>query len=171
MFEKLDKRTSILAEGIARSLSRRQVLVTTVKGTVATVAAATLGILVDLKTAFAITCDCHWYDGIVGCPNYGACNSGGPGACPSGCSYCTSADVCRDSKGYYCGYSDGWWVSCTGFGQCGNGYKICSDCKCTTCSYVCTCLSNVICSGCCTPQQVEAEMRRLMAGASAAVAL
>lgn len=163
MFEEFDKQVSILSESLARSLSRRRMLANSVKGAVATVAGVALGTLVNVHDAFAVTCTCNWYEGRVNCPGTSGCNPPGGGVCPSNCSPCTSIDVCRDKNGYYCPYSNGSWTSCTGLGTCGNGHKICMDCKCPNCSYVCTCLSNCICCNCCNPKDVEAEMRRLAA--------
>ena len=164
MFEDFDKQTSILSEQIARSLSRRRVLATSVKVTVAAVAGATVGTFLNSKAAFAANCTCNWYGGSgnANCPGTSGCNPSGGNICPTGCTPCTSSDYCR--SGYYaCIYAGGYWVSCTGLGNCGAGSRECADCKCPNCSHVCTCLSNCICCNCCTPQQVEAEMRRLAA--------
>ena len=166
MFEEFDKRISILSESLARSLSRRRMVTISVKGAAATLAGATLGIFTQVHDAFAITCTCNWYDGSgnANCPNHSGCNTPGYGVCPPGCSPCTNVDYCYDTdSGYYCNYPNASWTSCTGLGTCGNGHKICVDCKCPNCSYVCTCLSNCICCNCCTPMDVEAEMRRLAA--------
>lgn len=163
MFDEFDKQVSILSEAIVRSMSRRRMLGTTVKGTIITLAGASLGVFTGLRDAFAAGCSCNWYNGSgnANCPSWpNPCNGGGV-ICPSGCSPCTSSDVCRDSQGYYCNYPSASWTSCTGQGRCGNGYKICVDCKCPNCSYVCTCLSNCICCNCCRPEDVEIEMRRL----------
>lgn len=165
MFEDFDRQVSIFSESVARSISRRKVLTTSIKGVVVTIAGATIGTFVDLKDVFAAGCTCNWYDGSgnANCPKHPGCNPTGAAGCPSGCSTCTSSDYCLDSKGYYCNYSSGSWISCTGQGTCGNGHKICIDCKCPNCSYVCTCLSNCICCNCCSAQDVEMEMRRLAA--------
>jgi hypothetical protein len=165
MFEKFDRQISYLTESIARGISRRQVLTRTVKGVIATAAGTALGIFVNMKEAFAVTCTCDWYGGSgnAGCPNHPSCP--GNGGCPSGCSPCTSYNgqlTCNNGT-YACGYSNGTWVSCTGLGYCGNGSRICTDCKCPDCSYVCTCLSACFCCNCCTPQDVEKEMQRLKA--------
>jgi hypothetical protein len=172
MFENFDEQVSTFTEGVARSLSRRRVLVTSAKVAAVTVAGATLGIFVNIKDAFASTCTCHWYGGSgnANCPSHPGCN-GINGVCPSGCSICVCA-VWQNNNcvqegcvipGYGCNYPNGSWVSCTGQGTCGNGQRVCVDCKCPNCSYVCTCLSSCVCCNCCTPQQVEDEMRRLRA--------
>ena len=165
MFDEFDKQVSILSESIVRSMSRRRMLGTAMKGTIITLAGASLGIFSGLREAFAAGCSCNWYGGInnANCPQHPGCNPNGTSGCPSGCSPCTSSDVCRYPKPpyWYCNYSSASWTSCTGQGRCGNGYKICVDCKCPNCSYVCTCLSNCICCNCCSPKDVEIEMRRL----------
>ena len=158
MLENFDKSISILSEAFARVLSRRKMVATTVKGLFATLVAATLGQFLNVGEAFAITCTCdeNWTTGSpctnIGypCPSYG---------CPSGCTTCTSYDWC----GGWCDYSNGKWVSCSGFGPCGKGYKVCRDCKCPDCNTKCTCLSHIVCYNCCTPQDVKAEMQRLAA--------
>jgi hypothetical protein len=165
MFDEFDKQVSILSESIVRSLSRRRMLGTAVKGTIVTLAGASLGIFTGLRNAFAAGCTCNWYGGgsNANCPSWpNACNIGGV-VCPSGCSPCTSSDVCKESHSpfSYCNYPNASWTSCTGLGTCGNGYKICVDCKCPNCSYVCTCLSVCYCCNCCNPKDVEIEMRRL----------
>lgn len=164
MFEDFDKQTSIVTEQIARVLSRRRMLASSVKVTAMAVAGATVGTFLNIKAAFADpTCTCDWYNGSgqANCPGTSGCNP--PGAvCPTGCTPCTSSDVCSNGN-YYCNWSTGYWTSCTGLGACHGGTKQCADCKCPNCSHVCTCLSNCICCTCCTPQQVEAEMRRLVA--------
>lgn len=163
MLEKLDNQISIFAETVARNLSRRCFLSSAVKAAVAATAALTLGIFSEVKSAFAIDwttcksgCPCNWAGGSgnANCPNVGGCPSTG---CPSGCSVCTTSSGC----GSICDYSDGAWCSCNGLGTCGNGYKLCLDCKCNGCSYICTCRSTCICCNCCTHKDVEDEMRRL----------
>ncbi len=153
----LDKHISIVTESVARALSRRTVLARATKGLVATIAGVTLGELMNVREAFAVSCNCHPANGTYcsNCPN-------GVG-CPSGCSACTGTDYC----GGWCTWDHGWWLSCSGLGSCGNGYRICTDCKCPNCgsnnTSVCTCLSAIICQNCCTREQVAAEARRLAA--------
>ena len=152
MLEDLDRQVSLTSETIARTLSRRRVLVNSVKGLVATVAGVTLAQLTNIKRAFAFVCcggvDCYSTYGLV-CPSQRGC--------PSSCTVCTNADCSS-----YCLYSSGFWT-CGGQGTCGNGFRYCTDCKCPDCSKKCTCESQCICCGCCTPHDVEAEMRRLAA--------
>jgi len=162
MFEKLDEHISELSELIARTVNRRQLLARTVKGVFATAAGLTLAQFTNLKSAFAITCTCMWAGGSgnANCPHTSGCPGGINPPCPSGCVTCTTSSGC----GSVCNYPGGSWVSCSGFGPCGMGYKVCTDCKChSSCSYpnVCTCLSPIICYNCCTRKAVEDEMRRI----------
>ncbi len=158
MLEELDEHLSMLSESLARRLNRRKALVNTAKGLFATVTGITLAQLTNITNAFAVSCSCTG----------NICTCGGSGyQCPSGCSTCTSSSGCS-----YCPHPSGHWVSCNGLGNCGNGYKVCIDCKCSsgTCSQstFCTCLSGCICCSCCNPKDVEAEMRRVAAALSAA---
>lgn len=152
MLEDFDRRISLTSEAIARKLSRRRVLVNSVKGLVAVVAGVTMAHLVNLKQAFADSCcdgiRCDQYFGKP-CP----VGTGTPG-CPTGCSLCTCG-------GTACPYSNGYWMCPCG--TYGNGHYFCSDCKCPDCDHVgCVCQSDIcICAGCQTPQDVEDEMRRL----------
>jgi hypothetical protein len=166
MFDEFDRHLSNFTESVARSISRRQIMTRTVKGVIVTVAGTALGTLVNMKAAFAVSCTCDWYGGSgnANCPSHPGCGGAG---CPSGCTPCTgdhSKGIYNCNNGYYsCGWISGSWVSCTGLGICGNGSRICTDCKCPDCSYVCTCLSQCTCCNCCTPQDVEQEMKRLKA--------
>ena len=160
MLEDFDKNVSILAESLARKLNRRKMVSTTVKGVFTAIAAATIGQVINVRQAFAATCTCdsNWTTGSP-CDNIGyPCPHPGPG-CPSNCKACGNNDC-----GGWCKYSTNGWVSCSGLGNCGNGYRMCVDCKCAgTCSKKCTCLSDCICCGCCTPDDVRTEMQRLAA--------
>ena len=165
MFEKLDNTISILTESAVRAISRRCLIASAVKGVVAATAALTLGIFTEAKSALAIdwttcnsSCTCHWAGGSgnANCPQRGGCPNYG---CPSGCSVCTTSSGC----GSICNYSDGAWCACNHLGTCGNGYKLCVDCRCNGCSYICTCRSACYCCSCCTTKDVEEEMRRLAA--------
>ena len=156
MLEELDEHLSMLSESLARRLNRRKALVNTAKGLFAAVTGIALGQLTSITNAFAVSCTCTG--------NICTCDGGTGTSCPSGCTTCTSSSGC----GSYCDHSNGYWVSCSGLGKCGNGYKICIDCKCGSCSNLCTCLSACICCGCCNPKDVEAEMRRVAAALSAA---
>lgn len=163
MLEEFDKQVSVFTESLARRLARRKMLGTAVKGAVAAIAAATIGQFTNLRQAFAVSCTCddNWTNGVP-CDNIGhSCPSSG---CPSGCSVC----CCNDCNGW-CNYPSGSWTSCSGLGKCGNGYKICTDCKCgnpCTKQNRCTCLSQCICCNCCTKADVQAEMRRLAASSA-----
>lgn len=159
MLEDFDKRVSVLSESLARVFNRRKVASNTVKGLFATIAAATLGQFIGVGKASAsctCTCDDCWTTG-HSCNYYGyPCPSH---YCPSGCTTCTSSDWC----GGWCDYSTGKWVSCSGLGVCGQGYRVCRDCKCPNCSLKCTCLSAITCYYCCTPADVKAEAERIAA--------
>lgn len=159
MLEDFDKNISIAAESLARKLNRRKMMTNTIKGVFATVAAATIGQFANIGQAFAVSCTCddNWTNGSP-CNNIGyPCPS--TTGCPSGCAVCTNNDC-----GGWCNYSTGSWISCTGLGTCGNGYKKCVDCKCAgTCSKKCTCLGPCICCNCCSAQDIRDEMHRLAA--------
>jgi hypothetical protein len=158
MLEEFDKHVSILSESLARMLTRRKMAGTTVKGLFTTVAAATLGQLPNLGEVHAschCTCDDCWTTGYP-CDHIGyPCP---PHYCPSGCVTCYIGDC-----GGWCTYTSGTWVSCSGLGKCGRGYRICRDCKCPHCSHKCSCLSAIVCENCCTAQDVRSEMARLAA--------
>ncbi len=165
MFDDLDRQTSLGSEAFARAISRRGFVQKGVKGAFATIAGLSIGSLINVKSAFAVTCTCHWACGRQ-------CSSIGTGTysqyCPSGCSTCVPSSGCYNCTvggANLCPYSDGSWTSCTGLGTCQAGYRICRDCTCGSCNNACTVLSSVICGNCCSPQQVEAEMRRLRAEA------
>ncbi len=154
MLEDFDKQVSDWSESIVRTTSRRRFLYKTVKGAFVTIAGLTLGNFVNLSTAFANGCDCN-----------STCSGSGTGTfhqyCPSNCVTCVKTDGCFVHTTNLCPWDDGTWIGCSGFGQCGLGYRTCRDCRCTTCSNTCIILSDIICSGCCHPKDVEAEMRRL----------
>lgn len=150
-----DRFVNTLSESVVRKMQRRKILIAGIKGVFAATAGIALANFEGIKNAFAVTCTCAWAFG-------GQCYGTGSEEqnCPSGCTTCTLQDYCNG----WCNYQSGYWTSCSGLGQCGHGYRICKDCKCPNCSNVCTILSNILCYGCCTAQQVEAEMRRLAAG-------
>jgi hypothetical protein len=53
-------------------------------------------------------------------------------------------------------------VAASGFGKCGEGFYLCYDCIGPGgCRDWCTQLSNLICGGCCTPEDVRAEQKRI----------
>jgi hypothetical protein len=162
MLDTIDNIIGQLAESSARLLDRRQLLSRTAKGIVATIAGIALGQIIGVGEALA-ACTCNWAGGgsNANCPHWSyPCPIGGAG-CPSGCSVCTTSSGC----GTICNYSNGQWLSCNGLGSCGTGFRMCTDCACPNCSYICTCLSNCIC---CTPcchsaDQIRAEVKRLAA--------
>lgn len=168
LLESVDENVSRIAEEVARQLTRRQALITGVKGLTALVAAVTAGRFVAVTDAFAVTCTCNWLPLGSGTDcyghGYGTCPYGG--GCPSGCSPCTGQTCCAGYGGCYswqccCIYSGGQWVSCNSLGTCGLGYRLCTDCTCPNCAHTCTCRSGIICGNCCTPGDVQAEMARL----------
>src|SRR6266540_4653120 len=132
---------SLWSEALARRINRRDLIFRAVKSVAAAAAAASVGSLVNVKEVFA-ACTCSY---LASCSPYGACPFRG---CPSSCTACTSSNGC----GTNCPHSSGYWVipncSC---GVCGNGWYECWDCKCPSCSHLCTCKSTCVCSGCCSP--------------------
>ena len=159
MLEEFDKRISILSESLARALNRRKIVGNTVKGLFATVAGATLGRLTspgEASAACACTCDDCWTNGHP-CNHYGyPCPSH---YCPGGCTTCTRHNWC----GGWCSYSSGKWVSCSGLGVCGQGYRICRDCKCPNCRVKCSCRSAITCYSCCSAADIRNEAERIAA--------
>lgn|SRR5579863_779888 len=139
MLENFDKHISVFSESFARKLGRRKMIGASVTGVFATVAAATIGQLKNAGQAFAATtctCDDHWTTG-KSCNNLGhTCPHNG---CPAGCTVCHSNDC-----GGWCNWTSGHWVSCNHLGPTGKGYKLCWDCKCSTCTTKCSCLSACI---------------------------
>jgi hypothetical protein len=161
--QEADHRVSIWAEDLARKLSRRNMIIKSLKFLTASAAGVSVGSLLNVTEAFAATCVCNWIGGAgnANCPSHPGCSGTN---CPSGCNVCTcagcSCSICNDPRYCVCPYPGGSWVSCTGLCTCQGGYRICTDCMCSTCSsYKCTCLSSIICCSCCTPQEVMAAMR------------
>jgi hypothetical protein len=155
----LDRRISILAEDVSRRLSRRQLVLKSVKTAVAATAAVTAGSLAGASRAFggALACDCA----LPGCGNCSCRNKTCPSnGCPSGCMVCKTGDGCSQ-----CNHNDGNWIACSGLGTCGLGYRLCWDCRCTGCGAKCGCKSVCLCCQCCSPSDVEAEMRSLASSA------
>lgn len=153
--QNFDSRVNLLAESVARKLNRRKLFANGTKGLFATIAGVALGQVVNIQQVFADTCTCNWAYGhqCSGCPL--------DAACPSGYSVCTTSSGC----GSVCNYSNGQWISCSNQGQCGVGFRVCTDCRTNGCGYICTCLSGCICCNpCCrTAAEVKAEMQRLAA--------
>lgn len=147
----IDNGIAALAERASRRMTRRQAVKTIVTGGAAAIATLTLG----QRPAFATTCMCGPTVRCSGCPPvYG---------CPSGYTLCkgSSTNKCFNYQHYRCEYPTGYWTACTGLGK-GGGYKTCFDCiKGGDCSHWCTCLSECICCGCNTPEDVKVEQRRL----------
>lgn len=165
MVEETDRKLNVVAEDVARAVSRREVVFKGLRGLAAAAAAVSVGSLAGVKDAFArtaCTCSCA-YPGCGNCSCRGkTCPTNG---CPSSCKICHLGDCSNGG----CPYSDGNWVCCSGCGVCGFGYYVCYDCRCPTCtgcsgcSNKCGCKSGCLCSGCCSPAEVAAEMQKLAA--------
>lgn len=150
-------------DGAVRRLGRRRLLFTGMKYAAAAVAGVAIA---DLPARKAAAADfvCH-PPGVGWCSAYGySCPSGG--GCPSpGCLVCTSSSGCGTNS---CPHSSGYWFTDTGTcGICHQGFKLCYDCKCTSCSSLCGCMSGCLCSGCCSPADVKQEIARVRAEAAA----
>lgn len=149
----VDRRTSVLTETLARRLSRRQALYKLARGFAGATAALSIGNLAAARDALADPtpgCGCA-FPGGVGCSG---CPAGG--GCPSGCVKCLSSDC-----GSPCIYADGNWIDtdCP-CGPTGNGFFLCTDCRCITCSNICGCRSHCLCGGCRSRGEVALEMAR-----------
>lgn len=149
----LDRRISLLTESTARRIGRRKVISKGLKASFGMAAGLAAGLGMTVKNAEA-ACTCDWAAGrqLSGCPTQGGC--------PSGWSRCLLGDPPADYRNYgccgWCNYAyPGSWVTCSGLGPYGNGYRVCTDCKlsCTgtypnwSCT-VGTCLSGCICCYC-----------------------
>jgi hypothetical protein len=151
-----DRKLSELSEDMARKLSRRQALLKGVKGAAAAVAVLAVGGTVGVRDALAATSSCGCsYPGCGHCSCRGkSCPSSG---CPSGCYICKST-TCPNTA---CIYTSGSWIdSNCPCGRCGFGYFRCYDCRCTSCSKLCGCRSICLCSGCCSPEELEHQFER-----------
>jgi len=146
-----DRLVGNATEGLARRLSRRQVMFRGMKGVAGATAAIAVGSLAGAKNAFAVTCTCGYACGQAcsGCPSNGGC--------PTSYAICTSP--CAYGN---CPWSTGEWVSCTGCGQGSGSYRVCTDCRLIghscKCPEVCTCLSGCLCLGCGSPSEMQADM-------------
>jgi len=161
--DKIDTGVARVAERIARTMTRRDALRRGVLGGITGMAALAVG----ARPAMAVTCTCgptyncaHWGASCTccGCPSgYVLCKNDG--------SYCSCSGGHYNSQGYCCEYSSGYWVACNGI-CCGsgcNGYRLCYDCKASTCQEWCTCLSQEFCCQCATPEEVAKEQARTQA--------
>jgi len=155
---RLDESAGVAGETIARHIGRRDVLRRAVRGAATVIAGVTVGSMIDAKSAFAVSCS------KPDCGPTARCSSG---VLPAG-QYCPSGRIpCKSSQCSNCEWATGNWVACTGTGRCGLGYWLCSDCRTTSsCSY-CTQLSGTYCSGCCSSEEVKAEMKRQLAASLA----
>lgn len=138
-------------EHLARRITRRDALRTTVLSTAAVAGSVALG----RRPAFAsVTCPdpcgpspfCTSLG--LTCPNTG---------CPSGRTLCTKKTGFRCT----CEWATGSWVHCQGYGNCGNGYTLCQDCIPSSSCSICICISGVICGQCCSPADVLNEHRKI----------
>ena len=151
-FSRSDEVVSELTESTARRLTRRQTLYRGLKGVVAGTAALTVANLSRVPSAFAASCSCgpsascqsHGYS----CPGNGGCDTG-HGIC-SGTGRTGSCVCCNG----------GQWVACTHCAHGAGSYRVCTDCYLSSsgCSH-CDCLSNCLCTGCDTVEDMVADMR------------
>jgi hypothetical protein len=155
----LDERVLAASASMARMLNRRTMLVRILQGSAATVAALTVGTLSGVRDAFAVTCThCgRWFGtGCSGCsPECSGCPSNG---CPSGRAVCKHP-TCG------CDYANGYWVACSGGGRCGGAFRLCYDCRNSSCN-ICTCLTIWLCTGCCSAAEVRDTMAQAVAAAN-----
>lgn len=147
---RLDESVGTAGETIARHIGRRDVLRRAIRGAAVVIAGATVGSMMNAKAAFANTCS------NPDCGPTARCNGS---VMPAG-QYCPSGRTpCKHSQCSNCEWASGTWVACTGAGRCGGGFWLCADCRTSSsCSY-CTQLSGTYCTGCCSPEEVKAEMR------------
>ncbi len=148
--ERFDDGVGDLAERVSRRLSRRAAMRTVFVGGAAGLAALTLG----ENPASATTFDCGRTPRCSGCA----------GNCPSGYSLCkgSSTGNCFNKEGFRCEWPSGSWVAASGFGKCNEGFYLCYDCIGPGgCYDWCTCLSNLICGNCCTPEELREEQKRI----------
>lgn len=142
--ESFDTKVGILSERVTRKMTRRAALRTAIVGGVAGISAVTLG----QRPAFAAPRCSQGVDcgPTVSCNNYTFCG-GGSGGCPRNYSLCKKSGSCgpgkhHNNQGYYCEYSAGYWVACTGCGSGGSGSRLCLDCVGSAgCAKWCTCVS------------------------------
>jgi len=147
----LDTRVGKGTEKVARAINRRAALRTVILTGATTAGAVALG----QRPAFAsVTCPEKCGPSPIcssGCPNLG---------CPPSHSLCKHPPT---SCGGLCVWSTGTWVHCTGYGKCGQGFKLCQDCKPTHSCNLCICVSGVLCRDCCTHHDVLTEQKRIEA--------
>lgn len=148
---KLDEQVGKGTERITRKITRRDALRTAMLTGAATVGAIALG---QRPALASVKCGppCGPSPFCSGCPNQG---------CPSG------KRLCKNNCHGLCNWPHGFWVYCTGYGKCGQGYTICQDCHSEGSCNVCICLSGVICADCCSAADVLAEQQRLLGMAAA----
>jgi hypothetical protein len=163
MLKDIDESVSQLLESLARFNERRRFVKNTVKGVFAILTGLSVAQFTGLKEAFAASCTCSWLFGQVNCPGTSGCPP--IGGCPSAYSVCTSSN----DPNHLCPYYSGSWISCSGLGTCGQGFRICTDCfHLSLCGGdYCTCQSGILCGYCCSKQAVEEEMHRVAASLKA----
>ena len=144
-----DDRVGELAERIARTVNRRDVLRRVIVGATGLAALAA-----GARPAEASACICGPTRRCSGCPDVG---------CPPKHHLCKGSFTgnCFNVQGYRCEWPSGSWIACTNLGR-GLGYRVCYDCiGASGCKHWCTCLSACICCHCAGAADVRAERRRL----------
>jgi hypothetical protein len=151
----LDERMTNASMSVARQLDRRQLLKRALGGSAIVAAGLAIGSLSGTRDAFASTsCQCgNWIGGEPGSPRCANCPTD---ACPSGYHVCKRGSGCSTSL---CDWASGSWVACDGFGTCGNGFRVCYDCRpnSNTCS-ICTCMSACKLCNACSAEEVRDAM-------------
>ncbi len=160
-----DARVGSMAERATRKLTRRDALRAGVVGSVAGIAAVTLG--QSAAEAYTYSPGCGPTRHCSNCRAY-------PNACPSGYSLCKISGRCgtppsnggsggghKNQQGFWCEWSGGIWESAHNLGH-GHGYTLCYDCVSgSDCYGWCTCPTACICCNCTTAADVRTEQKRL----------
>jgi hypothetical protein len=166
--QQLDARVLGLSASLARQVGRRQVIGTILRGAGLAAAGLSLGTLataLNPREAEAHLNHCGGWWHIHGSTEPGSAQCAGcpSNGCPSGYLVCPSSTGCRN-----CTYTGGYWVAQNGLGRCGGGYRLCYDCHRSGSCTVCTCLSTILCTGCCLAEDVQESLRQQAAAAAAA---
>jgi hypothetical protein len=155
---RLDDAVELVEESAARGVSRRSLLSRAVRAVPLAFAGVAVGSMGRLTDVMASNCPGCTYTNHNNCGQ--TCYA--PNYCPSGYKLCCNNSGC----GGLCPHppsSGCQWIGCSGLGKCGQGFRVCTDCIPTSggCSRACTCYSNVICTDCCTREDVHAEQLRI----------
>lgn len=144
---RIDDRIGAGAEKAGRFVSRRAALRTAILTGATAIGSLALG---KAPAFAAVRCPescgpsplCSQHCPPLGCPaHHSLCKvRGGKNPCPG-----------------LCVWPNGTWVHCVGYGNCGEGFKLCQDCKPSGSCNICICISAVLCRQCCTPQDVRNE--------------